>query len=200
MFMRTRLSPASIAAIAVLAAFTVFITWRVKKLQLSLRDRGETSFLTGKMAPNFSLPSLDGRTVSLADYRGKEKIVVSFWASWCGPCRLETPALKKFYERYRKTSGNFEFLAISIDEDRGAAQVYATESQMPFPVLLDLKGTVSDAFGVNSIPTIFVIDESGKVVYGQTGYDASLEIPLAMHLGLTANPREGGPADDESRH
>jgi peroxiredoxin len=198
--MRFRLSAASIAAIAILAAFTIFITWRAKKLELSLHDRGETPSLTGKMAPDVSLPALDGRTVSLAEYRGKKKLVVSFWASWCGPCRLETPALKEFYERHRKTSDNFELLAISIDDDRAAAEAYAAEARMPFPVLLDLKGTASDAFGVNSIPTLFVIDESGKVTYGHTGYDASLQIQLALQLGLAGNPLEGGPADAESSH
>jgi peroxiredoxin len=190
----------SAAAIAILAAFTIFITWRAKKLELSFHDRGETPSLTGKMAPDFTLPALDGQTVSLADYRGKKKLVVSFWASWCGPCRLETPALKEFYDRQRKASDNFEFLAISIDDDRAAAEAYAAEARMPFPVLLDLKGTASDAFGVNSIPTLFVIDESGKVTYGHIGYDASLQIQLALQLGLAGNPREGDPADAESSH
>jgi peroxiredoxin len=198
--MRPKLSLASIAAIAILAAFTIFITWRAKKLELSLRDRDETPSLTGKMAPDFSLPALDGRTISLAEYRGKKKIVVSFWASWCGPCRLEAPALKEFYKSYRKTSDSFELLAISMDDDRSAAEAYALEAKMPFPVLLDLKSTTAAAFGVNSIPTLFVIDEHGKVIYGHTGYDAFLNAQLARQLGLAGNSQEGEAADDESSH
>jgi peroxiredoxin len=198
--MRYRLSATSVAAIAMLAAFTIFITWRAKKLELFYHDRGETPSLTGKMAPDFSLPALDGRTVSLADYRGRKKLVVSFWASWCGPCRLETPALKDFYERHRKSSDNFELLAISMDDDRAVAEAFAAEAGMPFPVLLDLKSTASNAFGVDSIPTLFVIDQSGKVTYGHTGYDASVKIQLALQLGLSDNAQEGDPADAPSSH
>jgi peroxiredoxin len=196
--MRPKLLVTSIAALVVFMAFTIFITWRAKKLDLLLRNSRESPSLTGQMAPNFSLPAVGGRTISLADYRGKKKIVVSFWASWCAPCRLEMPALKEFYEQHRKDSERFEFLAVSMDRDRAAAEAYAASSRMPFPVLLDLDNTTADAFGVTAIPALFVIDERGKITYGHVGYDASITLQLARQLGLNGNSGEGDSADAES--
>jgi cytochrome c biogenesis protein CcmG, thiol:disulfide interchange protein DsbE len=198
--MRPKLSLPLIAAIVLLVAFTIFITWRAKKLDLSLRKSSENPSLTGQMAPNFSLPAVGGRTISLADYRGKKKIVVSFWASWCAPCRLETPALKEFYEKHHNDSENFELLAVSIDSDRADAEAYAAESRMPFPVLLDLNTTASHAFGVNAIPALFVIDERGKITYEHTGYDGAIALQLARQLGLNDNSGEGDSADGDSSH
>jgi cytochrome c biogenesis protein CcmG/thiol:disulfide interchange protein DsbE len=196
--MRLKLSPVAIVAIALLAAFTVFITWRAKTLESALRDRDEQPQLINKAAPAFDLPALDGQRVALADYHGKKKLVVSFWASWCGPCKMEMPVLREFYERQKKNSDKFELLAISIDDERAPAERFASEMKLPFPVLLDLRGQAANAYGVEAIPSLFIIDENGKVIYGHTGFDASLEIVLAHHLGLKAAPRNGGADDGDS--
>ncbi|HZV59708.1 MAG TPA: TlpA disulfide reductase family protein, partial [Candidatus Eremiobacteraceae bacterium] len=185
--MRPKLSLSAIAAIVVLVAFTIFITWRAKKLDLSLRHLDESPSLTGQMAPDFSLPAIGGRAISLADYRGKKKIVLSFWASWCAPCRLETPALKEFYEKHSKDWEKFELLAVSVDSDRADAEAYAAESKMPFPVVLDLNSTAAQKFGVTGIPALFVIDEGGKITYGHVGYDAEITLQLVQQLGLNGN-------------
>ena len=182
--MKPRPSAAAIVGIVALAAFTVFITWRAKALESALSHRSETPPLVGKPAPEFSLSSLDGRTISLADYRGKKKLVVSFWASWCGPCRLEMPSLRAFYEKHRDASDKFEFLAISIDDNRRDAEAFANEEKLPFPVLLDLNSKTADAFGVDGIPTLFVIDENGKTIYGHLGFEPALEFALVHELGL----------------
>ena len=137
-----------------------------------------------KRAPDFSLPALDGRTISLSDYEGKKKLVLSFWASWCGPCRLELPALRSFYERAHKPDTDFEFLAISIDDTREAAEAAVKETGLPFPVLLDLRQKAANAYNVYGIPTLFVIDKSGRVAYGGVGFNAGLEFILAGQLGI----------------
>jgi cytochrome c biogenesis protein CcmG/thiol:disulfide interchange protein DsbE len=192
--MRPKLSAPALAAIALLVAFTVFITWRAKHLEGTLRDRGEEPELVNKAAPAFVLPALDGQEIALANYHGKKKLVVSFWASWCGPCRMEMPALREFYERQRRKSNTFEILAISIDEERSPAEAFASEMKLPFPVLLDLTHQTAHAYQVDAIPTLFVIDENGKVIYGQTGFDTGMEGLLAYHLGL--NQRAKGAATD----
>ena len=191
--MAHRLNSWQIAGIALLAAFTLFINWRLKTLERRL-SRSETgASLTGKTAPDFSLTSLDGQTVALADYKGKKKLVLSYWASWCGPCRLEMPSLKEFYEKYHNNDSDFELLAISIDDNRGDAESYATKEKLPFPVLLDLQSKVADAYSVNAIPTVFVIDRDGTVIFANTGFDQMLEFQLAQKLGIEL--KVGGAGD-----
>ena len=196
--MRLKLSPVAVLTIALLAAFTVFITWRAKKLETNMRDRGEQPELINKAAPAFDLPALDGQRVSLADYRGKKKLVVSFWASWCGPCKMEMPVLREFYQRQRKNADKFELLAISIDDERAPAERFASEMKLPFPVLLDLHSQAANAYGVESIPSLFIIDEKGEVIYGHTGFDPSLETVLALRLGLKPAQPNGGADDGDS--
>ena len=169
--MLRRLRPAQIAGLAALILFTPFITWRAKQIELALLERNTASLMTGKSAPDFSLDSLGGRKVSIAEFRGKKKLVVSYWASWCGPCRVELPALKQFYEKYHKDDSDFEVLAISIDDDHESAEGYATRARLPFPVLLDLDHAVADSYSVEAIPALFVVDKDGTVKYAGTGVD-----------------------------
>jgi peroxiredoxin len=183
-------------AIALLAAFTIFMTWRAKVLESSLLNLSTVS-LTGKSAPDFTLSSIDGKTVALADYRGKKNLVISFWASWCGPCRLELPALRSFYEKNYSTSDDFEIVAISIDDNSAAASNFARHNTLPFPVMVDTDQQVATAYDVNAIPVMFVIDKSGKVVYGNIGFDPGMEFQLMRLLGLDKkNPN--GKKDDST--
>jgi peroxiredoxin len=182
--MSSRPPPGVALSIAALAVFTVWISWQAKTLERSLTSIAETIAFLHKPAPDFTLKSLDGRTVSLADFRGKQKVVVSFWASWCGPCRMEMPALRSFYQKTHKADADFEIVAVSIDDDRDAAEEYAARSKMPFPVLLDAAQKAAGAYGVDSIPRLFVIDKSGTVTFGQAGYTPGLELQLARELGI----------------
>jgi peroxiredoxin len=197
--MKLKPSPAAIIAILALAAFTIFITWRAKKLERSLHERAETPPLVNQVAPAFSLPSVDGQTVSLADYHGKQNLIVSFWASWCAPCRMEMPVLRSFYEKYHDGPNSFELLAISIDDSAAPARAFATSSKIPFPVLLDISKETADAYQVDGIPTLFVIDKSGKVIFGHSGFDTGLEYQLANALGITPI-QIGGSAHGASRN
>jgi peroxiredoxin len=191
--MKLKPSPAAIVAIVALAAFTIFITWRAKSLERAMHERAEIPPLVNKTAPPFALPSLEGRTVSLADYHGKQNLVVSFWASWCGPCRLEMPVLRSFYDKHHNDSNGFELLAISIDDSEAPAQAFATRSKLPFPVLLDLSKQTADAYGVEGIPTLYVIDKTGKVIFGHAGFDTTLQFQLATALGINLYPTGGRP-------
>ncbi len=182
--MQSRPSPRAALAIAALAVFTVWISWRAKALERSLNSIKQETALLHKPAPDFTLKALDGRTVSLADFHGKQKLVVSFWASWCGPCRMEMPALREFYKQAHKAGADFELVAVSIDDDRSAAEGYATGAKIPFPVLWDAAKTASDAYGVDGIPQVFVIDKDGTVTFGQTGFEPALEFVLANALGI----------------
>jgi peroxiredoxin len=182
--MLSKLTPLQKTAVVLLVLFTAFITWRAKRLETAFLLRNPSSALMHKPAPDFTLESNDGRTISLADYRGKKKVVLSYWASWCGPCRLELPQLRDFYQQYHKDDSDFEILAVSMDDDKSAADRYASEAKLPFPVLYDPRGIAADAYSVDAIPTIFVIGKDGSVKYANTGLSEELEFQLAMNLGI----------------
>ncbi len=187
----TRLSPRAVLALAAVALFSVWIGWRAKALELHGPHSGAVSQLTGKAAPEFELESLDGHRVSLSSYRGKP-VAVTFWASWCGPCRMELPALTRFYNQTRKSGSDFEILAISIDATKEAAQGAANTFKLPFPVLVDLDSRIAESYRVDSIPTLFIIDRSGKVTWSNVGFNAGLEAMLAAQFGLQNYNAAGG--------
>lgn len=195
---RTKLTAPQIAGIAVLALFTVFITWRAKSLEKRLNEQNDASALVNKQAADFSLPSLEDQKIALADYRGKKKVVLSFWASWCGPCRMELPVLANFYRKYHRADSNFEILAVSVDEDRDEAEAYARKAKLPFPVLLDPHSTVADAYSVDGIPTMYIIDTNGKILSGNTGMDAAMEARLAIQLGIDLRQPKPGETNDDT--
>jgi peroxiredoxin len=122
--------------------------------------------------------------VSLADYRGKKNLVLSYWASWCGPCKVELPELREFYRQHHKADADFEILAISIDEEKADAEEYVATEKLPFPVLLDPHSRVADSYTVGAIPTMFVVDKSGKIIYAHTGVDQVMQFQLMRSLGI----------------
>jgi peroxiredoxin len=195
---RPRLSATAILGIAILAIFTVLLTWRASLLETALQRQNDQPELVDKPAPDFSAFTLDGRTVSLADFRGQKKVVVAFWASWCGPCRLEMPTLIQFYKNNHSDSSDFEILAVSIDEDPKEAANFATAMKLNFPVLVDPRQKVANAYGVEGIPTMFVIDKDGKVIYGHAGYDATMQFQLTRELGIKAKKSTEGAAGGDS--
>lgn len=190
----TKLSTGATAALLALALFTIFINWRAKKLEASISRTDKTVELLHKPAPLVTLAGLDGRRVSTADFRDRKALIVTFWASWCGPCRMEMPLLADFYKKKAQANTDLEVLAVSLDDDPQAAGIAATELKMPFPVLLDSARAAADAYQVQAIPTLIVIDKTGKVTFGKVGFDATLEFQLNTQFGIPNNsPLQGAP-------
>ena len=166
-------------ALVIFIGVSGWITERARQIDLP-SDVGTDSDLIGSPAPDFSLKALDGREVKLSDYRGKESVVVAFWASWCGPCRMEMPSLQSFYEQHR--GKGVEVLALSIDDDPALAQKYAEQNRLPFPVLIDNNQQAASQYQVEGIPVIFVVDPAGKVRFALEGLSPSLETVLTAEL------------------
>ncbi|WP_190242611.1 TlpA disulfide reductase family protein [Hymenobacter lapidiphilus] len=120
----------------------------------------------GAPAPDFTLPTPEGKPVSLADYRGKF-VLVDFWASWCAPCRQENPNVAKAYNEYKNR--NFDILGISLDleKDRPKWLKALADDQLTWTQVWDLRGFEGDVarrYNVRGIPQNFLIDPSGKIV------------------------------------
>jgi cytochrome c biogenesis protein CcmG/thiol:disulfide interchange protein DsbE len=121
-------------------------------------------------APDFALKDADGKTVHLSDYKGKV-VLLDFWATWCGPCKLEIPWFTDM-EHQRKDKG-FEVLGVSMD-DNGWEDVkpFLADRKVNYRVVIGDDATASAYGGVDSLPTTFLIDKQGKIA--------------AIHVGLTA--------------
>ena len=119
-------------------------------------------------APDFSLKDMDDEPHALQDYQGKV-ILLNFWATWCPPCRHEMPALEKLYLQFRKQ--DFVVLAINQWEDPDLVFAYTGDLNVfpTFPILFDPESTISQKYKVKGLPTSFVIDRDGRVVYRAIG-------------------------------
>jgi len=136
----------------------------------------------GGKAPDFSLRDIDGRTVSLADFRDKV-IVISFWATWCTPCKAEMPHLQKMYDEYKDQG--FVVLSISVDEARNEPQVKSTirAGGYDFPVLLDQDTAVVTLFNPRkSVPYSVVIGKDGNIHTTHEGYSPGDEVKLKAEV------------------
>ena len=118
-------------------------------------------------APAFTLQDLDGNDVSLSDFKGK-MVVLNFWATWCGPCRMEIPSFVKLQDEYRDRG--LAFIGISVDMGAvDTVQEFADEFDINYPILMHSM-EVTYAYGINPIPTTFIINRDGKVVNVLVGY------------------------------
>lgn len=114
------------------------------------------------LAQDFTLKNLAGKEVSLRQFRGKY-LLINFWATWCGPCKLEMPSLEILYSRFK--SDKFDMLGISNDMfGDQVVRPYIEANNLTFPMLLDQRMTVSHQYGIVSLPTTFLIDPQGKII------------------------------------
>ncbi len=123
-------------------------------------------------APDFTLRQIDGPNLRLGEQRGRV-VMVNFWATWCGPCRIELPHLDKLHAKYR--SSGFLLLGVNIDDDPNAAKALAAKMGLKFPVLLDADKRVVAAYDLNAMPATVLIDRDGKVRHVHRGYKDGVE-------------------------
>ncbi|MBK5219886.1 MAG: TlpA family protein disulfide reductase [Thermoleophilia bacterium] len=144
------------SVIAVLAVLAV-----VGLLAFGLLSKGSSGIALGDPAPNAPLPRLHGDgSESIADYRGGW-VLVNFWASWCGPCREEAPALEEFQRRHGGDS--FTVLGIDSRDLTGDGREFVREFDLSYPQLRDGDGGTAHEFGTTGVPENYLIDPQGKV-------------------------------------
>jgi thiol-disulfide isomerase/thioredoxin len=132
----------------------------------------------GSEAPDFSQPTPEGKPLSLSSLRGKV-VLIDFWASWCKPCRMEMPNVKRVYDQYR--SKGFEIIGVSLDRDKGAWTGAIAQDGLPWKHVSDLgfwNNAAAQQYGVSSIPYTVLVDKEGKVL-GKNLRGPALEEKLA---------------------
>jgi thiol-disulfide isomerase/thioredoxin len=145
-------------SISLRSLVTLALTFTASSLVLAAPPKVGDSF------PKLADYTLEG---TLPDLAGKV-VLVDFWASWCGPCRHSFPALQEIHQKYKDQG--VVVLGISLDEDKSDMEGFLKKSKTDFAIVRDPKGKLAEKLDVNSIPTSYLIDKSGKIVAIHSGY------------------------------
>lgn len=150
--------------------------------------------LVGKAAPAFALEDMSGKKISLESYHGKA-VLVNFWATWCGPCKIETPWLIELRDKY--ASQGFEILGVDTEgedlkksdlagwaKDKTEVNKFVEQEKVPYPMLLDGDSISEPYGGLDALPTSFFVDRNGNVVAAQMGLTSESEIENNIRKSL----------------
>ncbi len=151
---------AGLAIIAGVALFIATMQWRSTVPGVKRAD--------GRIAADFTLEDLSGRTITLASLRGKV-IFLNFWATWCAPCLDEMPSMQALYDQMR---GNADFVMLAVSQDqrgRQAVKPFIDKNGFRFQILLDPEGQLAESYGLRGVPETFIIDRSGRIVAHHAG-------------------------------
>lgn len=133
-----------------------------------------------EVAPDFSWKDNSGKVVKLSDLKGKV-VLLDFWATWCGPCRMTIPHVEAIYEKYKDKG--VVVIGINLDTgDLSNVQQFINEQGMKYLVVTDPNSQVAGLYGVNSIPRFFLIDKNGRIAKMIIGYDPNMEDVLSKEI------------------
>jgi len=126
--------------------------------------RSETGLYPGDIPPDFSLPTISGdggETLKLSDLKGRV-VLVNFWASWCGPCVSELPAMERLYTRLK--SRGLVIVGVGVDDQPEALTEFQRRFGLTFPLVVDQTGEVKSRYKLSGVPESFIVDKEGKLV------------------------------------
>jgi peroxiredoxin len=127
---------------------------------------GLQSITPAIQAPNFTLKDIDGKTIQLSDFRGKI-VIVNFWATWCPPCREEIPSMNEAMKKLNNKK--FVMLGINMAEEADTVLEFSNNTAIDFTVLLDTTGEASAKWPMKGLPTTFIVNPQGKIIYRAIG-------------------------------
>ncbi len=125
---------------------------------------GKAQIKIGESVPEIALPDVNGKMITLSSFKGKV-VLIDFWASWCGPCRAANPSVVRLYNKYKDKG--FEVFGVSIDSKKEAWIKAIRQDKIKYTQVNDNGGwnsNVAATFGINQIPTSFLVDKNGRVV------------------------------------
>lgn len=137
-----------------------------------------------KTLPSANIKTLAGQSINAQELGKSGKItVISFWATWCSPCKKELDAIKDYYEEWQDKYG-VELIAISVDDTRTAAKIPAMveEKGWKYRVLVDPGKELQTAANIQSVPHTFLLDKAGNIVFEHTGYTPGDELELEERI------------------
>ena len=150
------------AAGAVLALLLAGCSKSAKEIESGIKSESSR-----KKAPNFSLKDANGDVANLADYKGKV-VLVNFWATWCGPCKLEIPWFVEFEKTYKDR--DFAVLGISMDDDGWkSVRPYIASHKINYRMVIGSEVVSQQFGGVDSLPTTFILDREGRIAASHVG-------------------------------
>jgi thiol-disulfide isomerase/thioredoxin len=146
---------------------------------------------TAEAAPHnqyaFSLATIDGKPLKLADYHGQVTLV-NFWATWCGPCRLETPALVRMYKKYGDRG--FVVIGVAVQSEEDEVKEFVREFSVPYATGIDTDSEVAARYGLFAVPTSFLFSAEGKLLRTFTGFVREGELEEQLQILLKKGETE----------
>jgi cytochrome c biogenesis protein CcmG/thiol:disulfide interchange protein DsbE len=165
--MRRVLRPVPVAVICAVLALVALLAYGLAANEPNRDAEGALERGTREPAPALELPRLSStETESLDDYRGKV-VVLNFWASWCKPCREESPLLDRWHERLKRRGGTV--LGVDALDIVGDARDFVSQYELGYPMLRDKNGDSRESFGIVGFPETFVIDRRGRIAAVRRG-------------------------------
>ena len=169
----------SAATASLLAAPFLMLALCVTTLSM-LAPNPAQALEAGDRAPEFALPSLDGKgTVSLAEYQGK-LVYLDFWASWCAPCLKAIPEIEAM--RKQLASSGFQVVAVNLDQNTKKALRFLEKNPIGYPSASDPKGRLPKQFGVDTMPTSYLIDGEGVIRHVHRGFQRGDGVKLRTEI------------------